>query len=197
MIYFEDAWFELYGYPIAYFPYMWTPDPTVKRKSGILQPVVMSGTKYGFAVQVPYFWALAPDYDITLTPMPTTQQGPMMIGEWRQRLVNGAYNVRAAGIFQQDKDWFLQHEGPTSPGYRDFRGAVETKGDFRLSEQWYYGWDAAVFSDSGFAPDYKVVKPGFAESVSQFYLFGRGDKSYFDGRLLHFYGFSALDTQKQ
>jgi LPS-assembly protein len=192
MIYFEDARLELFGFPIAYFPYLWTPDPTVKRKTGFLQPNIVSGTKFGFGATMPFFWVLAPDYDVTLTPMPTTKQGLMMIGEWRQRLINGAYSIRAAGIFQEDKNTFAGQ-----PGFRDFRGAVETKGDFRLSEKWFYGWDASIFTDSAFAPDYKVIKGNAAEAVSQAYLFGRGAKSYFDARFLHFYGFSALDNQRQ
>jgi LPS-assembly protein len=192
MIYFEDARLELFGWPIAYFPYLWTPDPTVKRKTGFLQPNIVSGTKFGFGATIPFFWNLAPDYDVTLTPMPTTKQGLMMMGEWRHRLINGAYSIRAAGIFQEDKNTFAGQ-----PGFRDFRGAVETRGDFRLSEKWFYGWDASIFTDSAFAPDYKVVKGNAAEAVSQFYLFGRGAKSYFDTRFLHFYGFSALDNQRQ
>ena len=42
-------------------------------------------------VAVPYYWALAPDYDFTFTPMITTKQGPLLQGEWRQRLMNGSY----------------------------------------------------------------------------------------------------------
>ena len=33
MIYFEQAKLEFFGYPVAYFPYMSAPDPTVKRKA--------------------------------------------------------------------------------------------------------------------------------------------------------------------
>ena len=191
-IYFEDARIELYGFPIAYFPYFWTPDPTVKKKTGMLTPYVLSGTKYGLAIQTPFFWNLAPDYDVTITPMPTTKQGLIMLGEWRQRLLNGSYNIRAAGIFQTDKDAFLG-----TPGDRDFRGAVDSKGDFRFSEKWFYGWDAAAVTDSAFFPDYKVLRGNATEIVSQLYVFGRGDKSYFDARLLHFYGLSPLDVQQQ
>ena len=63
--------------------------------------------------------------------MITTRQGPLLQGEWRQRLVNGAYTIRATGIFQLDKDVFLQN-GIATPGYRDLRGSVETSGQFNL-----------------------------------------------------------------
>ena len=163
-----------------------------KSKTGFLTPFILAGTKYGIAVQTPFFWNLAPDYDITVTPMPTTKQGLMMLGEWRQRLLNGSYNIRAAGIFQTDREAFAGTEGD-----RNFRGAVDSKGDFRLSEKWFYGWDAAAVTDSAFFPDYKVPRGNATEIVSQAYLFGRGDRSYFDARVLHYYGLSPLDVQTQ
>jgi LPS-assembly protein len=191
-IYFEDARLEFFGFPVAYFPYFWTPDPTVKKKTGFLIPSFVSGNKFGFGAQVPFFWNIAPDYDLTVAPMYTSKQGLLMYGEWRQRLINGSYNIRAAGIFQQDRKEFAG-----TAGDREFRGGIESKGDFRLSEKWAYGWSGAVVTDNMFVQDYRVINPGDTAIVSQAYLFGRGDKSYFDARLLHFYGLSPIDIQKQ
>ena len=41
MIYFENAQLEVFGTPVAYFPYFSTPDPTVKRKTGFLMPLTL------------------------------------------------------------------------------------------------------------------------------------------------------------
>jgi LPS-assembly protein len=200
-IYFEDARLELFGLPIAYFPYFWTPDPTVKRKSGFLVPHILTSSYYGVGFQAPYFWNLAPNYDITFAPMYSTRQGALGLVEWRHRLMDGAYSIRASGIFQQDKDAFLLNPwnpaDPINSGYRDFRGAVETKGDFRLSQNWYWGWDASLFTDNQYAPQYKMTRQQGTEAVSQAYLFGRGTNSYFDARAMHFYGLSPIDVQKQ
>ena len=80
MMYFEDAALEFFGMPLAYLPYFSAPDPTVKRKTGVLVPSVSSSSVYGYAVTVPYYWALAPDYDFTFTPMITSQAGPAAAG---------------------------------------------------------------------------------------------------------------------
>ena len=72
---------------MAYFPYVGA-DPTVKRKTGVLTPYSTSSV-YGLGVSVPYYWALAPDYDATFTLMITTRQGPLLQGEWPSGL-NGA-----------------------------------------------------------------------------------------------------------
>ncbi|WP_164107949.1 LPS-assembly protein LptD, partial [Serratia marcescens] len=37
-IYFEDSRVEIFGTPIAYIPYMSSPDPSVRKASGILMP---------------------------------------------------------------------------------------------------------------------------------------------------------------
>jgi LPS-assembly protein len=208
MIYFEDARLEFFGRPIAYFPYMSTPDPTVKRKSGFLAPLFQSNpSKYGFAVDIPYFIALAPNYDMTITPKLTTRQGPLLQTEWRHRLLNGAYSIRAAGIFQLDKDAFLRPGGPPTPGYRDFRGSVETSGKFSITNNWTWGWDGILVTDKTFKQDYNLLRyrsfnqpqtlGTVTEGISQLYLAGRGERSHFDSRAIHYFGFSESDVQRQ
>jgi LPS-assembly protein len=205
MLYFEDAKLEFLGVPFFYFPYFSAPDPTVKRKSGVLVPTFGTSTVYGAAVSVPYYWALAPDYDATFTPMVTTKQGPLLQGEFRQRLVDGAYSIRASGIFQLDKNLFLNGGSPT-PGYRDWRGSIETTGQFNLSDKWVWGWDGTLLSDKTYLQDYGLYKGAQSANLlkstpdaalSQLYISGRGERSYFDARTLYFYGFSLSDDQKQ
>ena len=48
MLYFEDARVEFFGVPLAYVPFMSTPDPTVKRKSGFLFPSISESSQYGY-----------------------------------------------------------------------------------------------------------------------------------------------------
>ena len=207
MIYFEDARIEFYGVPLIYMPFLSAPDPTVKRKTGFLMPSISTSSLYGVGLSVPYYWALAPDYDLTVAPMITSQQGPLVQGEWRQRLVNGSYNIRAAGIFQLDRQQFVT--AGDVPGDRDFRGSIETSGQFNLSDKWVWGWDTTVLTDKTFLSDYRLGQftpnyetlslvlrsPDYA--LSQLYLAGRGDRSYFDARTMYFYGFSGSDDQKQ
>jgi LPS-assembly protein len=207
MLYFEDARIEFYGVPLAYMPYFSAPDPTVKRKTGFLMPLASSSSLYGVGLAVPYYWALAPDYDVTFSPMLTTRQGPLLQAEWRQRLVNGSYNIRAAGIFQLDRQQFVN--AGDIPGDRNFRGSIESSGQFNLSDKWIWGWDTTVLTDKTFLSDYRLSKfspsydtlsmilrsPDYA--LSQLYLAGRGDRSYFDARTMYFYGFSSSDVQSQ
>ena len=143
---------------------------------------------------------------MTITPTITTKQGPMMQAEYRQRLLNGAFMIRGAGIFQQDKDVFRRDDGTVTPGYRNFRGSVESTGQFALNQKWVWGWDAVKLTDKTFFQDYNVsiratpidpFQTGRTEGTSQLYLTGKGDRSFFDIRAMHFYGFSQFDNQKR
>jgi LPS-assembly protein len=204
MMYFEDASIEFFGVPLAWVPFFSAPDPTVKRKTGFLMPVFSTSSAYGFAVDIPYYIALGPNYDVTLAPKITSTQGPMMRGEWRQRFENGDLTIRGAAIDQLDKNKFLVDGAPT-PGFRDFRGAIEGSGRFSLSPQWTWGFDGVGLTDRAFFQDYKIqqlqqkaldpILNYQTEAISQLYLTGRGDRSYFDMRAIHYYGLSLLDVQ--
>ena len=125
-----------------------------------------------------------------------------MRGEFRQRLIDGAYSIRASGIYQLDKGAYLRADGTPTPGYRDFRGSIETTGQFALSNKWTWGWDGILPTDPTFFQNYglstyqrgtNILVNGLTEGVSQLYLAGRGDRSYFDMRAIYYYGFSEAD----
>ena len=49
-IYYENATLEFCGIPVAYIPYFWSPDPTVKRKTGFLAPHYIASSALGTGV---------------------------------------------------------------------------------------------------------------------------------------------------
>ncbi|KZD24431.1 organic solvent tolerance protein [Tardiphaga robiniae] len=199
MMYFEDARIEFFGVPLAYIPYFSTPDPTVKRKTGFLMPGFTQNTNTGFGVETPFYWAIAPDYDATISPRYTSKQGLLMQGEFRQRLMDGAYQIRAYGINQQDRSAFAN-----TVGDKDWRGGVESKGQFALNDKWVWGWDAVALSDYNFLQDYRLsmYRDPYAsflnlqtEAVSQLYLTGVGKRSFFDARTIYYLSFSGNQSQ--
>ena len=210
MIYFEDATVDFFGLPVAYFPFLSTPDTTVKRKSGLLFPTMGTSSAYGAYIETPYYFNLAPDYDLTLYPRFMTKQGALVEADWNQRLINGSYSIRAAGIYQLDPSYFTGEYGPGTEAAHDFRGAVLTAGQFDITNQWVWGWTGVLVSDPTFITDYSLSRfngtnldpfhTGTSESsegISQLYLAGRGDTSYFDLRSIYYTGYSELDQQNQ
>ncbi len=202
-IYYEDATLEFWGVPLAYIPYFSAPDSTVKRKSGFLPPHFVISTTLGYGASIPYFWAIAPNYDLTVTPTFMTRQGVLGQAEWRHRLMNGSYNIKASGIFQQDKSAFSNP--PFGASNKDFRGSVESQGKFLINDKWQWGWDVTAATDKWFFQNYRYrtayddvfTITGFKEQISTAYLTGKGERSYFDARGYYFRGLSYADWQKR
>ena len=199
MMYFENAQLEFFGVPMAYLPYFSTPDPTVKRKTGFLMPLFTTAAGYGYGVDIPFYWAIAPDYDATFTPRITSKQGVFMQAEFRERLLDGSYQIRAYGIDQLDPGAFAGQ-----PGDRTFRGGIETKGEFALNKQWAWGWEGVAVTDYTLFQDYRLAqyKDAFqsfltlpTEAPSQLYLTGVGNRSYFDARAIYYLSLSGNQSQ--
>jgi LPS-assembly protein len=170
--------FEFAGVPVFWLPWFSHSDGTIERKSGFLTPEFAASDDIGLGVVIPYYWALAPNYDLTFLPLFTTDQGVMPRAVWRQRTGRGQYFVDAAGIYQLDADSL------SPPGNRDLRGSVRSAGEFLINENWTWGWDAAVATDDTFMRRYEVDDR--EEILSQAHLTGLDDRNFFRARALHF-----------
>ena len=95
MIY-RNATLELGGVPVFYTPYLSHPDPTVKRRSGLLAPVLGSRSNLGFVSRNYYYLDVAPDMDATLEASYSAKRGPLVGGEWRQRTEHGRVQANAS-----------------------------------------------------------------------------------------------------
>ncbi len=179
MVYFERARLEFLGVPIAFAPRLSTPDPSVTRATGFLTPEVSVSSSLGFGVGIPFFWAPAQNYDLTLTPTYFTKAGILIEAEWRHRLQNGIYRISAAGISQR----------PMGADPRMFRGAVRTTGDFSIGRFWQLGWDGTLQTDRAFTNTYDTVNPTAPVVTSQIHLTGVLDRTYVD---LHSYYFQNV-----
>lgn len=71
--------------PVFYFPYFSFP-LTDERKSGFLMPNYQTSDKVGIGLSLPYYFNLAPNYDLTLTPNIFTKRGILLGSEFRYLL---------------------------------------------------------------------------------------------------------------
>ena len=183
---YQDAQFEILGVPVLGLPYFQHPDPSVKRKSGVLAPEFSTSGDLGFMAEVPYYFALAPNYDVLFHPMYTTKQGVLWQADWRHRVaigdVTGQYTVKIAAIDQNVRDL----PGDPKADLDGWRGSVETKGKFSLSSWWSFGWDATFESDDTFRRFYKLDNILQSDRVNSIYLRGLGERSYFAVTGYHF-----------
>ena len=198
-VYYEDAQLLFWGFPVFYMPYFSAPDSTVNKQTGLLAPQFVSGANLGYGLSIPYFFNLAPNYDLLVTPTYLSKQGLLGEVDWRQRLSNGIYSIRATGIDEQQPGVFPAF--PYGAGDQRLRGSIETKGNFLLNDMWQFGWDGTWMSDKFFLNDYRLQGINFdnfyfQDVVSSVYLRGQADQSYFDLSGYHFEGTTANDDNR-
>jgi len=195
-VHFEQAAFEFLGIPIAWLPYFSVADPSVKRKTGLLTPTVGYSETLGTTVKAPFFWAAAPNYDITFTPTALTRQGLLAEFEWRHRMQNGQYSLKMAGIHQEDSGAFLSGTSGTY-AQRDWRGGIRTTGEFDYNKQWSYGWDVTAQSDRTFTRNYGVLNEERQFATSSAHLTGMSERNWFDTRGYYFQALTDDPTNKR
>ena len=198
-VYYEDAQLQFWGFPVFYMPYFSSPDATVNKQTGLLAPSLVSGGDLGYGMSLPYFINLAPNYDLTLTPTFLSKQGLLGEVDWRQRLSNGSYNIRAIGIDQEQPGAFPV--APFGAGDARLRGAIESNGSFFLNDMWQFGWNGTWLSDKFFLNDYRLQGINFdtfyfQDIISSVYLRGQSAQSFFDLSAYHFEGTTAYDDNR-
>lgn len=146
---YRDATFEVLGVPVAYLPYFSHADPTVRRQSGVLPPAMGNTTELGNFIEVPYYFALAPNYDLTVAPMITSSEGIVLKGEWRHMTRNGEYEFTGSITNAERRD-----DNNNEIGGRRIRGHLFGSGEFDLANDWEWGFDVEAVTDDTYLKRY-------------------------------------------
>ena len=90
-IYYDNAVVKIYNIPVFYTPFLSHPDPTVKRRSGLLPPTFSDSKNLGSGLAIPYFLAVDNDKNFTLTSRLFVDEHPLIIGEYHQAFKNSSF----------------------------------------------------------------------------------------------------------
>lgn len=95
--------------PVFYTPYIYFPLDD-RRQSGFLAPSISSTDDSGIALQTPYYFNLAPNFDATLYPRYMTERGLQMEGEFRYLTRNSRGQMGAAWLDDDNDERRRQSE---------------------------------------------------------------------------------------
>lgn len=111
----RNAVVRINEWPVFYSPYLSFPT-NKERKSGFLMPIVGYSNVGGFDFGFPYYWNIAPNYDLTLVPHVYTERGLMMGGEYRY-LSSNSTGIITGNYLPKDKAFnnFLQNNEAQFP----------------------------------------------------------------------------------
>ncbi len=176
----EQPILEILGVPIAWLPWLRMPDPSNPRANGFRMPSYYYSEDIGLKLDFPYFYAAGKDTDIIIVPSITTKQGALLSTTIEQRFGDwGTVSVTASGIYQLDRSAFAGQVGD-----RDWRGAIQTSGEFTPKENWTMGWSYTAFTDPAFLSNYGL--PTRKSSINEVYAQYLSKDIYANVRLQEF-----------
>jgi len=148
--------------PVFYTPYISFPLGD-ERKSGLLFPSFGHSGSNGFDVEVPYYFNLAPNYDLTVTPAVLTARGEQLAENFRY-LTASSHGYLDATFLPNDKQL---HEDRSYLHYSDI---TDIQHGLRFDA------DITSVSDSNYFQSFAVG----TEQTSVTYLERRADVLYYD-----------------
>ncbi|MEM7238206.1 MAG: LPS assembly protein LptD [Pseudomonadota bacterium] len=171
-IHYENAWFDLFGVPIAWTPYFRHPDPTVDRATGFLVPRAVQSSNYGAGLKVPYFVVIDDQSDVTIEPFFTTGEGIVAEMEYRRAFENGRLSV-GGSVTRSD-----------FTGERSIEGHLDTSGLFEVGNDISLGWDVNLASDDDYLRFFDFSNDD--RLTSEAFAFKYDKNSFFDVRAVRF-----------
>jgi LPS-assembly protein len=183
---YEDAFFELFGVPVIYLPYFSHSDPEAPRESGFLLPGVGHSSDLGYFLEVPYYFALDPSYDLVLAPMYTENDGPLLKAEWRERTETGSYDFQLSGRFGKARS-----DSGVEIGDDTLQGHVFGEGAFQIDDVWRWGYNAQVTSNDTYLKRYDISS--LDRLQNNLFLEGINGRSYSSVNAWYFQGLRETD----
>lgn len=200
IVYYRNARFRLFGVTVAYLPVFWHADPESKRNSGFLVPKASVSDRRGFSYEQPYYWAISPSMDLTLSPQFNTHVAPFLNGEFRKRFYSGDVDIRFGYTHEHDFDGQGNEFGKNTS-----RSYILGRGGFQIDEKWRWGFTAERASDDLIFDKYEVGKvyesrgPYIADDhrlISQIYTVRQDDRSYFSAAAMSIQGLRPGDVDR-
>ena len=128
-IYYEGATLSILNIPILYSPFFSHPDPSVKKKSGLLMPNITSDNVLGTTLSIPIFYNIASNYDLTFTPSFQTKADDYYTLNYRHLTKNHHFNIETSISNNESnngtKNHFFLNGGIKNP-FGKFNYKIET-----------------------------------------------------------------------
>jgi LPS-assembly protein len=195
---YRGAVLEVAGVPVLYLPWFAHPDPSVGRASGLLPPRFGRDSRLGTYYTQPYYWAISPYQDMTLSASVNSHVHPLFGVEYRKRFWSGELILDGTVTYEQDFD----SNGDTF-GDETVRSSLFAQGRFAINDYWDWGFGAERASDDFYLRRYDIQGEGERRGpfvgdqlrlLSQLYAVGQDARSYSALSFVSFQGLRESDS---
>lgn len=153
MLYFHSASFWIYNdtFPVFWLPYYEMPDPSVKYKTGFLNPSFNSTNDMGLQINVPFYINFSNTHDLTTTFSYLTKENPLFQIEHRLNLNHSEF--RTKGSFTHNKAgenrWHIYNDDKIELGENACAYVYIARTSDKTYLQKYGFYDYQPYLDSG------------------------------------------------
>ena len=150
-LYFTGARFNLFGFATIPLPKLSSPVGN-QAQSGILSPDIRYGRTNGFEVGIPYYFRLADNKGLTITPRLYTSVAPMVQAEYEQLSTKGAFKITGYATMSPRSDLL----NPAAPTENAFRGYIDGIARYQLDPNWSISGSLRLTTDRTFLRRYEI-----------------------------------------
>lgn len=207
MMSYRDAVLEIGGVPVVYLPYFAHPDPDSGRRSGFLAPDFGTSSKLGLFYQQPYYWAISPYQDLTVSPQVNGNVNPLMEVGYRKRFWSGQFNADFSFTRETDFDSDGEPVCPIDENgleicEEEWRSHLFADGRFNITPNWNWGFGVEEMTDDLYTRRYDITGENDERGLyvgqplrllNQIYTQGQAKTWYADATLLSIEGQRASD----
>jgi LPS-assembly protein len=164
---------RFYNVPLLYTPYFQTALPEKGRQSGFLFPSYVKSSNLGLGIKTPFYWNIAPNKDLTVTPFLGVSSGVIVLNnDFRHMTSYGEY--RANLEIANNKITSTNDSTVVVRTDAQYRGHFAGKGIFDFTKNSGLDFDIDTVSDRNYLRDYYFNYQSFTLSkVNLDYIKGR------------------------
>lgn len=147
-VYYNHAFIHIKGVPVLYTPFLTHPDPTVKRRSGLLAPTLGSSNYLDAYFQPRYFWAVDDQTNVIFSPIYSSEKGMVWNGEFSHYFYNAYTHIQ--GSYLND------HPDENDKKYKNrpkHRGHLFASGRQDINDNWRMTYNLRYVSDYVYLKD--------------------------------------------
>lgn len=153
---YEGARISFLGAPIIWLPGLSHPDGSGGGGSGLLLPNIQYSRTNGAELALPYYFQLAPNRDLTITPHVYTMVLPALEAQYRALTDHGAW--QATGMVTYSSRLSAATGTVPGSGNRDVRGYLDANGTFQYGPYWTLSGSLRATTDRTFMRRYDISR---------------------------------------
>ena len=154
---YRDARIKIFGLTVLALPGFSHPDGSEDGGgSGLLMPDVQYSKATGLEFQLPYYFKLAPNRDLTLTPHLYTGVLPALEGRYRALNSNGAFQVRAMATYGSRLPASINASALGLDQDKGPRGFVDANARYQFGPYWTLSGSLRLETDRTFMKRYDI-----------------------------------------